>query len=58
VHEQIAAHDMCGSFCMAEPERAPDVLFGARCALALDALWATSVLADWDRGESSLREFV
>jgi hypothetical protein len=58
VHEQIAAHDMCGSFCMAEPERAPDVLFGARCALALDALWAGSVLAAWDRGESSLREFV
>jgi hypothetical protein len=54
VHEQIAAYDMCGSFCAAEPERAADVLFGARCALALDALWAESVLARWDLGESSL----
>jgi hypothetical protein len=54
VHEQIAAYDMCGSFCVAEPERAADVLFGARCALALDARWAASLLARWDAGESSL----
>ncbi|MEU7903443.1 iron-containing redox enzyme family protein [Actinoplanes sp. NPDC049118] len=58
VHEQIAAYDMCGSFCVAEPELAADVLFGARCALAVGALWATSVLAHWDRGESSLLGFV
>jgi hypothetical protein len=55
VHEQIAAHDMCGSFAAAEPELAGDVLFGARCALALDARWAAGVLAAWDRGETSLR---
>jgi hypothetical protein len=55
VHEQIAAYDMCGSFCVEEPERAADVLFGARCALALDARWAAEVLAHWDRNESSLR---
>jgi heme oxygenase-like protein len=54
VHEQIAAHDMCGSFAAAEPEASADVLFGARCALALDALWATGVLACWSRGESTL----
>jgi hypothetical protein len=54
VHEQIAAYDMCGSFCVAEPELAADVLFGARCALALDARWAGSVLARWNAGESSL----
>jgi hypothetical protein len=54
VHEQIAAHDMCGSFAAAEPEAAPDVLFGARCALAVDALWATEVFAVWERGETSL----
>lgn len=54
VHEQIAAHDMCGSFAAAEPEASADVLFGARCVLALDALWATDVLAAWSRGESSL----
>jgi hypothetical protein len=55
VHEQIAAYDMCGSFSEAEPERAADVLFGARCALALDALWADHVLRSWQDGGSSLR---
>ncbi|MEV6491524.1 iron-containing redox enzyme family protein [Actinoplanes sp. NPDC051633] len=56
VHEQIAAYDLCGSFAAAEPGLAGDVLFGARCALALDQEWATEVLARWDAGESSLRE--
>jgi len=54
VHEQIAAHDLCGSFAAAEPEAAPEVLFGARCAVAVDALWSADVLAAWGRGESSL----
>ena len=57
VHEQIAAYDMCGAFCAAEPELAGDVLFGARCALALDAAWATSLLDRWNRGERSLLGF-
>ncbi|MEV4350432.1 iron-containing redox enzyme family protein [Actinoplanes sp. NPDC049596] len=55
VHEQIAAYDLCGSFAAAEPELAGDVLFGARCALKLDELWARSVLGAWEAGESSLR---
>jgi Iron-containing redox enzyme len=55
VHEQIAAYDMCGSFSAAEPERAADVLFGASCALAVDARWAGGVLAAWRAGRSSLR---
>jgi hypothetical protein len=55
VHEQIAAYDMCGLFCEQEPELAADVLFGARCALALDTLWAEQVLSRWEMGESSLR---
>jgi len=54
VHEQIAAHDMCGSFCAAEPELAADVLFGAECALALDARWATHLLNAWHAGGSAL----
>jgi hypothetical protein len=55
VHEQIAAHDMCGSFAVTEPELVADVLFGARCALAMDELWAAEVLAHWEAGETSLR---
>ena len=55
VHEQIAAYDMCGSFCEMEPEMAADVLFGARCALTMDARWAAEVLERWAQGQSSLR---
>ncbi len=55
VHEQIAAYDMCGSFCRQEPESAGDVLFGARCVLALEERWASSILERWAAGESSLR---
>ena len=54
VHEQIAAHDLCGSFVTEEPGLAGDVLFGARCALALDAQWATAVLTAWDDDRSAL----
>ncbi len=55
VHEQIAAHDMCGTLCADEPELTADVLFGARCALAMDERWAVEVLSAWEAGESSLR---
>jgi hypothetical protein len=47
VHEQIAAHDLCGSFAAAEPELAGQVLWGARCALAVDARWARALLGSW-----------
>jgi hypothetical protein len=55
VHEQIAAHDLCGSFALAEPDLAGDVLYGARCALALDARWAEGLITAWADGRSSLR---
>ncbi|KUL40058.1 iron-containing redox enzyme family protein [Actinoplanes awajinensis] len=55
VHEQIAAHDLCGSFAAAEPELAGQVLWGARCALAVDNLWAQAVLDAWDSDHTSLR---
>jgi hypothetical protein len=54
VHEQIAAHDMCGSLCADEPEQSPAVLFGAACGLALDGLFAVHLLDRWDAGASSL----
>lgn len=55
VHEQIAAHDMCGGFCADEPDRVDDVLFGAAAALALDRVFAGHVLGSWRQGRSSLR---
>ena len=58
VHEQIAAHDLCGGFVARHPERAGDVLFGAAAGLHLDAVAAGPMLAAWERGLSSLRAVV
>jgi hypothetical protein len=55
VHEQIAAHDLCGSFAAGHPEAAPDVWFGAACCLGLDRLFAEHLLDRWSAGHSSLR---
>lgn len=55
LHEQIAAHDLCGGLVEAEPELAADVLFGAACALHVDNLFAEHLLQSWAGGASSLR---
>jgi hypothetical protein len=55
VHEQIASVDMCGSLVAAEPALTPDVLFGAACSLAMDALAAQHLLGAWEAGSSALR---
>ncbi|TDQ54230.1 iron-containing redox enzyme family protein [Actinorugispora endophytica] len=55
VHEQIAAHDMCGAFAADHPELAADVLFGAAACLAVDRLFAGHVIDRWKRGATSLR---
>jgi hypothetical protein len=55
VHEQIAAVDMCGSLVAEDPALTRDVLFGARCALAVDGLTAVHLLGAWEAGRSGLR---
>jgi hypothetical protein len=55
VHEQIASVDMCGSLVADEPQLAPDVLFGAACSLAMDAVAAQHLLGAWEAGRSALR---
>jgi hypothetical protein len=55
VHEQIAAVDMCGAFVAENPELAADVLFGARCSLAMDGAAARHLLGAWEQGRSALR---
>lgn len=55
VHEQIAAHDLCGGFCAQQPEQGGTVLFGAAAALDLDGRFAAHVLDSWEAGQSSLR---
>jgi hypothetical protein len=56
LHEQLAAHDLCGSLVADEPELAEDVLYGAACALYLDNRFATHLLDCWAAGQSSLRD--
>ncbi|MBB5873435.1 hypothetical protein F4553_006869 [Allocatelliglobosispora scoriae] len=55
VHEQIAAHDLCGGLVAAEPHLSSDVLFGAAAAEALGGRVGRRMLADWEHGASSLR---
>ncbi len=55
VHEQIAAHDLCGALAEDEPALVPDILFGAATALELDRLLAGTLLDAWSAGRSSLR---
>jgi hypothetical protein len=52
VHEQIAAHDLCGSYVRQHPEAIGDVLFGARSALTLDDLFADDLLTRWTAPEA------
>ena len=47
VHEQIAAHDLCGGYVRQHPAAIGDVLFGARCSLAVDNLFAEHLLTEW-----------
>lgn len=47
VHEQVAARDLCGAFVARHPSLREDVVFGAACALHLDALSGTELLTRW-----------
>jgi hypothetical protein len=55
VHEQIAAHDLCGSYVQQHPDAHGDVLFGARCSLAVDNLFAERLLTEWKAPARHLR---
>ncbi len=55
LHEQLAAHDLCGGLAASEPELAEDVLFGAAACLHVDVRFAEHVLGAWEAGHSSLR---
>ena len=55
VHEQVAAHDLCGGYAAARPGAAGDILFGAACCLQVDNALAGHLLGCWESGRSSLR---
>jgi hypothetical protein len=54
VHEQIAAHDLCGSYVRQHHDAIGDVLFGASCALAIDNLFARHLLSNWSHRPDSV----
>ncbi len=55
VHEQVAAHDLCGSLVEDDPDRHQDVLWGATVCLGLDELVAQRAQQAWAGGGSALR---
>jgi hypothetical protein len=55
VHEQIAAHELCGGYAAQRPDAAGDIMFGASCCLMIDDAFAGQLLSCWRAGQSSLR---
>jgi hypothetical protein len=54
LHEQLAAHDLCGGLAEAEPELTEDIMFGAASSLYIDCRFAQHVLSRWEAGQTSL----
>lgn len=54
VHDMIATYDLAGTLAMQDPDLAPQIIFGARALLEIDAHWSERVLSDWSAGRSSL----
>lgn len=55
LHEQLAAHDLCGGLAADEPRLTGSILFGAAACLHVDNRFAAHVLDRWGAGCSSLR---
>ena len=56
VHEQVVRHGVVAALLAAEPELAPDVVFGIQVDALLDDRLARHLLDAWEAGQSSLRE--
>jgi hypothetical protein len=54
VHEALAAHDLAGALAQDDPALAPDILFGARAMLLLDAVSAQRIMDSFEAGATSL----
>jgi hypothetical protein len=55
LHEQLAAHDLCGGLAADEPGLAEDIVFGAAACLHVDGRFARHVLDRWGARQPSLR---
>ena len=47
IHEQVAAHDICGTLAEDEPDQVGEILFGAWTCLDLEARVASALLSSW-----------
>ncbi len=56
VHEQLAAHDMCGGFVADYPAEWDRVVIGALATLNVRGVFARAVVGAWEAGTTSLRE--
>jgi hypothetical protein len=56
LHEQLAAHDLCGGLAEDEPDVAEDIVFGAAACLHVDRRFAEHVLGRWAAGKTSLHD--
>jgi hypothetical protein len=56
-HEVVALHEMVASLAHDEPDLASDIVFGARALAYVERIFATSLLAAWRAGRTSLRSF-
>jgi len=54
-HGRVAAHDLAGGLAAQDPRLSADILFGARCAMAVEGRFAEAVLDAWEQGRTSLR---
>jgi hypothetical protein len=49
VHEQVAAHDLCGALVAQQPQLRSDVLRGAHACLEVEARFGAALLERWSR---------
>jgi hypothetical protein len=57
-HQVVARRDLVGGLARREPDVVPDIAFGARATLEIEARFSRSLLDAWSRGRSSLvRDF-
>jgi hypothetical protein len=54
-HERVAAHNLAGGLAAQDPRLSTDILFGARCAVAVEGAFSDAVLDAWEQGRTSLR---
>lgn len=55
VHQYLATDGMVAGLLECEPDLAADVVFGARCLMAVEGRFSSELLGRWRRGRSSLR---